>query len=302
MAYSASVVEVMIASPGDVQDERKIVYDILLNWNIVNTPSRRVVLHPIRWETHAAPDLAGRPQGLINERLLSYCDLLVAVFWTRLGSPTGIHESGTVEEIKNHVGSGKTAMVYFSNRPVVPGSYQQDQFDKVLDFKRWCQQAGIVREFENVIDFERNFARDLEIILRDSPSLRSIAHQSGTPDTQSSAGAERRTPELSPEARQLLKGATVADGHILMLRMMNGTYFKAGAEEIKHDGSRRSISRLEAAVEELEDAGLIKDEGHKREVFTVTDAGFRLADEVLNAASVGCASAHHSPDPASPPS
>ena len=112
MAYTATIIQVMIASPGDVNEERDLIRQSLYDWNSINSPAEKVVLLPVSWETHAAPDLAGRGQRLINERLLSNCDLLVGVFWTRLGTPTGEHASGTVKEIKTHVASGRTAMVY----------------------------------------------------------------------------------------------------------------------------------------------------------------------------------------------
>ena len=43
---------------------------------------------PVGWETHSSPDLGAPAQEQINERILEHCDLLIAVFWTRLGTPT----------------------------------------------------------------------------------------------------------------------------------------------------------------------------------------------------------------------
>ena len=93
----------MIASPGDVADERDIIRSVIHDWNDVNAAATRVMLTPVGWETHAAPELGARPQELVNARVLKDCDLLVGVFWTRLGTPTGKEQSGTVEEINQHV-------------------------------------------------------------------------------------------------------------------------------------------------------------------------------------------------------
>ena len=103
MAYQATVIPVMIASPGDVFEEREIVRDVIHTWNYINSLKTRVVLIPAGWETHSSPELGSRPQELINSRVLKDCDLLIGVFWTRIGSPTGTSESGTVEEIEKHV-------------------------------------------------------------------------------------------------------------------------------------------------------------------------------------------------------
>src|SRR5215217_949238 len=92
----------MLASPGDVGDEREIIRQVIHEWNAVHFPREKAVLMPIGWETHSSPELGGRPQGMINERLLKHCDLLVGILSTRLGTPTGEAASGTVEEIERH--------------------------------------------------------------------------------------------------------------------------------------------------------------------------------------------------------
>ena len=103
MSYQATVYTVMIASPSDVPQERIVIREVLAEWNAVHSANKGAVLLPVSWESHAAPDTGARPQEIINRQLLDDCDLLVAVFWTRLGSPTGKASSGTVEEIEEHV-------------------------------------------------------------------------------------------------------------------------------------------------------------------------------------------------------
>lgn len=88
-----------------------------------------------------------RPQKLINQRLLVDCDLLIGVFWTRLGSPTGNEASGTVEEIHRHLNAGKPAMIYFSSKPVAPESLDREQYESLKLFKTECMQKGIDRVF-----------------------------------------------------------------------------------------------------------------------------------------------------------
>ena len=69
----------MIASPGDVLNERASAREIIHGWNYVNATSRKVVLMPVGWESHSSPDLAGRPQAILNEKVLRDCDLLVGI-------------------------------------------------------------------------------------------------------------------------------------------------------------------------------------------------------------------------------
>ena len=136
MSYSAVVYKVMIASPSDVSAERSIVREVLSEWNVVNADVRRQVLLPIGWETHTVPEMGDRPQALINKQILHDCDLLVGVFWTRIGTATGEYASGTVEEIEEHIKAGRPTMLYFSSAPILPDSVDHDQYRRLKEFRR----------------------------------------------------------------------------------------------------------------------------------------------------------------------
>ena len=88
MSYQAMVYRVMIASPSDVPEERRAAVEVIEKWNADNSFTRRVVLEPVTWESHASPAI-GPPQDVINGQLLRHVDFLVAIFWSRLGTPTG---------------------------------------------------------------------------------------------------------------------------------------------------------------------------------------------------------------------
>lgn len=277
MAFSANVLEVMIASPGDVNDERKAVVSALSDWNNLNTIEKKVVLLPVAWETHAAPDLAGRPQGMINKRLLETCDLLIGIFWTRLGSPTGEDESGTVEEIKKHVAAKKPAMVYFSTQPVAPSSIDPQQYGKVQEFKRWCHEKGITHDFENVDVFQKNLAHHLTIIFRQNAHLKSILEQVDAYEIREPNGNETVLGEKATEI--LVLAADSETGEIMRLAASGGPMVSAGGNVIEHNQKPREIARIEAAIDELETCGLIRDRGYKREIYDVTEAGYQAVEK-----------------------
>ncbi len=141
MAYKATVMPVMIASPGDVAEEREIARKVIHDWNDVNSQRSKVMLAAVGWDSHSSPELGERPQELINKRILKDCDILVGVFWSRLGTPTGKSNSGTIEEIEEHVAAGKPAMIYFSSRPVEPNSVDPDQYNQVKDIQKKMAEA-----------------------------------------------------------------------------------------------------------------------------------------------------------------
>ncbi|MGW6932811.1 hypothetical protein ACWGE0_22335 [Lentzea sp. NPDC054927] len=66
MPFDARVFQILIASPGDVQAERDTITEVIHEWNYLNSREKGIVLLPLRWETHAAPELNERPQVVIN--------------------------------------------------------------------------------------------------------------------------------------------------------------------------------------------------------------------------------------------
>jgi hypothetical protein len=134
MPYPATVIEILIASPGDVTQERKIARDVILGWNQVHARKEGLILLPRMWEIDATPQMGSDPQDIINKQLTENSDLIIAVFWTKLGTRTPHAISGTVEEISKHVDSGKPALIYFSKRP--PGyDMPYDQRPALESFK-----------------------------------------------------------------------------------------------------------------------------------------------------------------------
>src|SRR5260370_34110072 len=148
MSYRAKVIQIMIASPSDVGAERQVIRNVIQEWNYAHSEDKSVVLMPVGWESHSAPAMGERPQAIINKQVLANCDLLIAVFWTRLGTPTGKAGSGTVEEIEEHLKARKPAMIYFSMAPALPENVDQKQYLALQKFKRQLHARGLYVEFE----------------------------------------------------------------------------------------------------------------------------------------------------------
>lgn len=163
MAFDAKVFKVLIASPGDVGDERNVIPEIINEWNAINASVSKVVLMPIKWETHSAPLLGDRPQAIINQQLVKDCDILVGIFWTRIGTNTGISISGTAEEIEQFVSMKKPVMLYFSQALVEPDKIDIGQFTILKTFKEKMRLQGLTESYQNIPDFRQKFSRQLSI-------------------------------------------------------------------------------------------------------------------------------------------
>jgi hypothetical protein len=275
MGYTAEVKKVMIASPGDVSQERRIIRDVIEEWNTIHAEDRRIILMPIGWETHSSPLMGDRPQAIINKQLLVQTDLLVAVFWTRLGSPTGTTSSGTVEEIEEHLAANKPAMLYFSSTPVRPDSVDGDQYSALKAFKTSCKAKGLIEEYEDFAEFREKFSRQLaQTVIRSFTVLDTVTNDISTSKPEPG-------PLLSEAARELLlEAAKDKSGTIMCVGTMQGRVIQTNNRGFVERGDPRSEARWKGAIDELRQLTLIQDRGHKGEVFFVTDRGYRVADHL----------------------
>src|ERR1017187_10161428 len=167
MGFEANVLRVMIASPGDVAEERRVVTEEIHRWNDANAFARRLVLLPVKWETHSTPQMGDDPQTIIDRQLLEEADIVVGIFGTRIGTPTEKYVSGAVEEIKKHVAAGKTAKIYFSDVPVAPSSLDPTQYASLKQFREECQSTGLYATFSSVQQFRTDFSHHLDLELNE---------------------------------------------------------------------------------------------------------------------------------------
>jgi hypothetical protein len=257
----------MIASPGDVAEERNIVTEEIHRWNDANASVRQLVLLPVKWETHSTPEMGHHPQAIINRQLLNDADIVIAIFGTRIGTPTEEYVSGTVEEIKKHVAAGKTAKIYFSDVPVAPSAVNAAQYASVLKFREECQSDGLYATFDSLEQFRRDFSHHLDIEMNQPryrwlPALEPLSRSDDA--------------DLSGDALRLLKAAAASDdGLVISQETLDGYGLHAGDEEFV-DGTARSAARWRAAMEELVEISAM--EPLSEGVYRVTAAGYRVAD------------------------
>lgn len=58
----------------------------------------------------------GDPQLIINNSIIKNADMVIALFGSRLGTPTARATSGTIEEIEEMIKAGKQVFVCFRKR------------------------------------------------------------------------------------------------------------------------------------------------------------------------------------------
>ena len=166
--------KVVVASPGDVKEEREGADKIIREMNDVLVPTQDLVLKPFRWEVDATPRFDwGGPQGTIDSLAdITNCDILLAIFWKRLGTPLSSGLTGTEHEFlkayQSWKATGRPQIMTYFNR--APGQYatpeDAEQLAALLKFKARFPKEGLWFEYDGPVEFCELFRRNLGQTLR----------------------------------------------------------------------------------------------------------------------------------------
>ena len=290
MSYNARVFNVMIASPSDVEAERAIVREVIYDWNAVHSERENIVLLPVGWESHTSPEMGDRAQAIINKQTVDKCDLLVGIFGTRLGTDTGKYPSGTIEEIEDHIKSGKPAMVYFSNQLGDSGNFEAEQYTELMKWKEYYRSRGLCESYDSDSDFKEKFSRQLQLKVNQHGIFQFQGEKINT--GLGMEESENTILQLSDEAKVLLKAVSQdrygyisydAGGYEITIRLSEDPIH--GKNRIP-DQNPRVVAQWKAALKELTIADLLenvidrKDGIRHTTQFQITHRGYEIADMI----------------------
>lgn len=166
MKSKVNLVKLALCGPSDVSVEVQIAKDIIDDWNRLHGEERGFWVRHQNWLTDAAPDMSDRAQGIINRQIIDEAQIIVAIFWSRFGSPTGRAQSGTEEEIRRGIAANKRVMVYFSELEPYPAAATTEQIEAVHVFRRELDSAGLSWRIKTREGFKRDFSNHLHKALR----------------------------------------------------------------------------------------------------------------------------------------
>lgn len=222
MAFNASVYRILVASPSDVGEEREIIPEVINEWNAVSAFATKIILMPVKWETHTSPLLGGRPQAIINEQIVKDADLLIGVFWARIGTATGVAVSGTAEEIQQFADAGKPVMLYFSQSLIDPERIDIDQFSALRRFKDKMRVKGLTESYSGASDFRQKFTRQLGINLNNL--IDSLAEELKAKGREPS----KKSTEIKKGAVETLTKITVEEASEYLIKSIEATLKEDG--------------------------------------------------------------------------
>lgn len=161
------VMKVTLCCPGDVSKELKVAERVIDEWNQINWDATGCGLMTQHWRTSSVPDLGERAQRVIDRQLIDDSTIVVGIFWKRLGTPTGLAESGTVEEIDRAVHHDIRTMVYFSNREAPRMVIDAEQVKSLEKFRNQVFGMGLGSSFEGLRQFEKDFRTHLGLAVHE---------------------------------------------------------------------------------------------------------------------------------------
>ena len=162
MSSTREILRTFLASPGDLQEERKAVRDVVSEFNESWADELGYQIELLGWEDTVAG--FGRPQHLINQDV-DRCDLFIGLIWKRWGTPpdkNGKFSSGFHEEFERSIArrenSGNPEIALFFKE--IPEQFMEDPGDdlkRVLEFRETiiAERKILFQNFSTIQDMEK---------------------------------------------------------------------------------------------------------------------------------------------------
>ncbi len=156
--------KLFLSTPSDVAEERVVISGLIDEWNVQHGGPIHIRVELIHWSTHTFPTTGRRAQAAINQQAFDKSDIVVGIFWSRFGTPTGHYGSGTEEELRRGIAQKKQVMVYFSRcrAPKTPLL----QYSKIEAFKRKLGKHALYCEYSDLHSFEQFFRNHLALVMQ----------------------------------------------------------------------------------------------------------------------------------------
>lgn len=195
MAILTLAVHMLISAPGDIpkEDIRRVMQSIS-QWNYTigrHFNPHAVTVLPVSWTDHAYSVIGVRPQQGINSQLVDECDLALAMFANRLGTPTGQADSGTAEEIQRIRDAGRhVSVVRNISLPLETGPVATEEKLRLERYLESMKSIGLIFEYRQ----EADLAGQINAILS-SQALSFAREAQQAARSEAGGGAAEGSPE-----------------------------------------------------------------------------------------------------------
>lgn len=152
------LIKLFVSCPSDIINELDSIRLIVEEINKTSGKQNKFILEVIHWTKDTYTGIGTDAQEVINKQI-SY-DILVSIFWQKIGTPTLRGESGTAEEIDIAIDNPNVRLlVYFNIAPPEDlNSIDLEQLIKLREYKQKLSGRGLLyKEFQNIKEFESLF-------------------------------------------------------------------------------------------------------------------------------------------------
>lgn len=167
--------KVFLASPSDIKKERQTLKTVIDEINTLYLGRLGLGIQLLRWETNTYPDVGDDAQSVINDQIGDQYDVFIGILWTRIGTQTKRHLSGTLEEFRRAYNRSKAnpnsvhLMMYFRSSALSPDQIDATQLSEVQNFKKKLGDLGVYWwAYKSSLDFERHVRLHLSALLLDT--------------------------------------------------------------------------------------------------------------------------------------
>ena len=299
MPTTRKILCVFLASPGDLQEERKAIRDVVVEFNDSWADALGYQVDLVGWEETIAG--FGRPQQLINQDL-DRCDLFIGMIWKRWGTPTdsdGQFTSGFQEEFERSLtrreqSKNPEISLFFKH---ISDEFMEDPGDdlkRVLEFRKQIikEKKILFQKFSTVKDIEglarkciSNFVTNVKAAEETSePDEGKVKHSESEPEKVQREKVGPENSLLSTESLTFLEELVenigqekamdnLSPSDIARFRLLANSISKPGNEDLYLGVHDANI--LFSAYAKGMNLG-------KREIRCLTKLGFRyLTDEIV---------------------
>ena len=161
----ANIYRIMIGSPSDIVDEVMVAKKIILQWSCLNAEAHHIVVLPLHWKENAYPGVGKHPQKMLDKQLVEKSDMLVCIFGSKIGTATDTSDSGSIEEIEEHIKAGKQVMIFFKKSSEDIYSIDKEQLDKLKQFREEYKDKALWVDYDDAHEFGELFQQKLGLFI-----------------------------------------------------------------------------------------------------------------------------------------
>ncbi|WP_247729546.1 class I SAM-dependent methyltransferase [Halovivax limisalsi] len=156
MPTEATIYRVLLAMPDDVEEERPIAKDVVIDWNSTNGRKEDIHLQPIS-ATHI---------DLESNSLADDIDAVLGTFWTTIEDPR-IGGTSLAETVRRLSLEGETpSIIGFSEQNIPTHQLDPEEYTAVQQFKEECRNTGYFT-YATLEEYESRLKRSLSLLMEE---------------------------------------------------------------------------------------------------------------------------------------